>query len=254
MFERDKRALRDEGIDVEVSGEGDEAGYRIDPGRYYLPDLGLTDDEVRALNVAMAAVRLNTDAGTGAASKLGAPLLDAPPLLTLAFQPGVPVLMDASRAAATVRFRYGGVDREVEPWGVLTRDGYWYVTGLDRTRGERRTFRVDRVEGEVAVGEPGSYTVPDDFDVRTALPDEPWRLGGETVYEVDVVVDAVGAARLGDVEVRERRPDGAAVVRLDVTNLAGFRSWLFGLLGHARVVSPPEVVDDVTTWLRAMTG
>src|SRR6188768_3169951 len=63
-FERDKALLRGEGIpiDTEVLG-GERAGqtaYRIDRDRYEL-DLQLADDERRALQVALAAVRFAGD-------------------------------------------------------------------------------------------------------------------------------------------------------------------------------------------------
>ena len=38
----------------------------------------------------------------------------------------------------------------------------------------------------------------------------------------------------------------------DSPDEAGFRSWLFGMLDHARVVGPPPMVDAVRSWLRAM--
>ena len=50
--------LRDEGIEVRTVGSGNDVGYLIDPEEYYLPDLGLTDDETVALNVALSAVQI----------------------------------------------------------------------------------------------------------------------------------------------------------------------------------------------------
>src|SRR5579864_6359395 len=46
-FERDKRLLRDEGVPVLVVpiGGEEQLGYRVDPGTYYLPDLGLEAEE-----------------------------------------------------------------------------------------------------------------------------------------------------------------------------------------------------------------
>src|ERR1039457_3768180 len=57
-FERDKRLLRDEGIPVLVEpiGGEEQLGYRVDPDSYYLPDLGLEEEEQAALNLAVAGV------------------------------------------------------------------------------------------------------------------------------------------------------------------------------------------------------
>ena len=50
-FERDKKLLRDEDIPlVETEGR-----YRIPPEEYYRPDLGLTEDEQLALQLAVSA-------------------------------------------------------------------------------------------------------------------------------------------------------------------------------------------------------
>lgn len=82
-----------------------------------------------------------------------------------------------------VRFRYHDIDREVEPYGLLTREGWWYVVGFDRTREGLRNFRVDRIDGDVETGEPGGFERPAGFDVRAALPDDPYELGGDEVLE-----------------------------------------------------------------------
>jgi hypothetical protein len=44
------------------------------------------------------------------------------------------------------------------------------------------------------------------------------------------------------------------VVEVDVRSPGAFRSWLFGMRDHAVVLSPPEVVEDVISWLRALAG
>ena len=80
-FERDKRQLRDEGVPLEQTVlSGDRAGatgYWIDRSRYALPDLGLTDDETRALQLAVATVHLGEDWGGDALLKIGPPEVSA---------------------------------------------------------------------------------------------------------------------------------------------------------------------------------
>jgi proteasome accessory factor B len=57
--------------------------------------------------------------------------------------------------------------RHLQPWGVVTAQGRWYVAGLDTDRGEPRMFRLSRiVSGVAADGDPGSYTVPEGTDLR----------------------------------------------------------------------------------------
>jgi hypothetical protein len=52
----------------------------------------------------------------------------------------------------------------------------------------------------------------------------------------------------------EWQDDGAAVLTFDVTSRDGLRSWLIGKLEHARVLEPPELVDETVAWLRAIAG
>ena len=57
--------------------------------------------------------------------------------------------------------------RTVEPWGVVTEKGRWYLVGHDRDRDATRTFRLSRIGGEVTpIGPAGAVTVPEDVDLR----------------------------------------------------------------------------------------
>lgn len=256
QFERDKAALRELHAEVLVSGAGEETGYRIDPATYELPDLDLTDEEAVALNLAVSAVRLEGADVTGAVRKLGLDDDVAPPLVALPALPALPVLQSAAARRATVAFRYRGVDRVVEPYGLLTREGWWYVVGHDRTRDGRRAFRVDRIEGDVGVGDADAFTVPAGFDLLASIADLAFELAPGEGVEARVAVDATAAPRvvaeLGEERVVECRDDGSVVVRLRVTHRGGFLAWVLGLLEHARVLEPPELVDEVVGRLRSM--
>ncbi|HZQ27401.1 MAG TPA: WYL domain-containing protein [Acidimicrobiales bacterium] len=273
-FERDKRVLREEGIPVEavsLDGEGGRVGYRIRPEEYQLPDLDLTADERIALHLALAAVPLaggwgtaagwKLDGGDGGAGGAGAAGDGVPDVAALAALPSVealPSLFDGWRRRAPVSFGYHGEERTIDPYGLLFRDGFWYVVGHDHAREALRRFRADRIEGKVRVGAPGEFEVPEGFDPAATLPGQPFRVGEGEAVDVDVAVDAVLAAKVtaevGEPAVREWRPDGSVVVRVGVTNRAGLRSWVLGMLDHAEVLGPPEVREDVAGWLRAVAG
>jgi proteasome accessory factor B len=236
-FERDKRTLRDGGVDVSaVPIEGrEQVGYLIRPEDFYLPDLDLAPDEQAALNLAVAGVQ---------------------PFADLTALPALPVLYDAVRRRVTVTFDYRGDARHVAPALLRFRGGWWYVVGFDLDKEASRTFRVDRMEGQPSVGPPGSAVVPDDFDPEAALPEEPWRMGGEEeVVGVDVLVDAglapLVVAEVGEATVHSRRDDGAVVVRLEVTNVAALRSWVLELGEHAEVLAPDGVRAGMISWLEA---
>ena len=253
QFARDRDELKGEGVEIEMSGDGEEAKYRIDPSSYYLPDLGLTDDEAVALNLAASRVRIDGHDPDEALLKLGGFGAEGPALIALPSDARLPVLYAALRARAVVRFHYNGVDREVEPYGLLCRDGYRYVAGVYPTHDRPRTFRVDRIDGDVAAGDSGAYAVPAGFDVSAALPVEPFELAPGDPVDVDVWLDRVMAPRAVG-EPIEQGDDGSIVVRLRVSSVPGLRSWLLGMRDHARVLAPQSVVDDMVAWLQAIAA
>lgn len=256
QFERDKRLLRDEGVPVEtVALPGGGSGYRINADEYYLA-LDLDEGERVALNLAMAAVRLESGWARDATWKLGgAPGTDLPALAFLSAVDSLPRLFDGWRRRATVTFTYRGRERRLDPYGLLFRNGFWYAVGRDHEHDTIRVYRADRIEGDVATGAAGAFEPPAGFDAGAALPDQAFRVGDGEVESVDVLIDephaAAVVAELGDGAVVERR-DNAVVVRVEVTNRAGFRAWLFGLLDHAEVLGPPDVRKDVVAWLEEM--
>jgi predicted DNA-binding transcriptional regulator YafY len=265
-FERDKRELRGEGVDVElVEAEGDEPRYRIDPAAYFLPDLGLTDEETVALNVALSGVQVEGIDPESARWKLGpGPAGEVAsgegPLMRLPATPSLPKLHDAIVRRCPVTFSYGSDRRTVEPWGLLCRDGFWYLTGHDRLRDGERNFRVDRIVGEVEVlrDRAADFDPPPGFRPDRAVPDEPWQLGPGAPVKATVRADASIAERVeaevGGEAVVERAVDGSIVVSLDVTSPEGLRSWLFGLLDHAVVLGPLDLRQSIIDELRAMAS
>jgi predicted DNA-binding transcriptional regulator YafY len=263
-FERDKAALREIGVPIEqeIVPGGEYAGqtrYWIDRERYELRDLDLAEDEARALQVAMAATRPGSTSGQEALWKLGAGVLDhsAPVAAVLPDAPSLPVLRDAVTGRVSVRFRYRDVERTVDPWGLLLRDGFWYLIGFDHGRTEQRTFRIDRIEGGVESIAGSAFERPAGFDPRTAFPDDPKLIGAtETVPIARVRIDperARAAVRdLDEERVLWRGDDGAVEVEVPCANLPAFRSWLLGFAEHAEVLAPDDVREHVIGWLEAV--
>ncbi len=85
-----------------------------------------------------------------------------------AFEP----LYAAVRARRAVSFEYrkdptGAAEaRQLQPWGLVSFRGRWYIVGHDVKRGERRTFRLSRISGPVKnVGRAGAVHPPADVDL-----------------------------------------------------------------------------------------
>lgn len=259
-FERDKRTLREEGIPISVEpvDAGGQLGYRIRPEDYYLPELELSTDEQVALNLAVAGVHLDDSSGREASLKLGLIGREQDAVALLPSLPALARLHRAIRDRAAASFTYHSRKRAVDPYGLLFRNGFWYLLGLDHGHGELRTYRVDRIAGDVSFGEAGSFERPADFEPGVHLPSEPWRLGEGGSVAAEVQVDSLlaptVAAELGEEALLERRGDGSVVVRLEVTNPAAFRSWVLGLLDHAVVLGPEELRRELLQWLEAFSA
>jgi predicted DNA-binding transcriptional regulator YafY len=263
MFERDKSMLRQIGvpIDTEVLGgtQAGQTGYLIDRRKYELHDLQLDDDERHALQMAVATIR--SDPGQEAVWKLGGSAVPATTVMAhLPQLDGLPPLRAAIADRATVAFLYRGEQRRVDPYGLLLREGYWYVIGFDHVRSDRRTFRVDRIDGEIVAGDAGAFDVPPGFDPRAEFPNDPKRLGDDDtdpqVAQVAVYGPVVGVVRaeLGDAAVADERPDGSVVFTVHCTNRGAFRSWVLGLGTDVEVLGPPEVRADLVAWLQALVA
>jgi predicted DNA-binding transcriptional regulator YafY len=257
-FERDKRLLRDEGIPVltqRLPGQ-EQYGYQIDRDSFYLPDLDLEPDEQVALHLAVAGVHLGDPSGRDALLKLGAAGLgDVRPIASLVPPAALIELFEAVRTHATAAFAYRAEDRRVAPVGLWFRFGHWYLVAWDLERTAVRTFRVDRIEGEVARGEAGEAVVPDDVsvDVKAALPEEPWEVEGAGRVEMRVRVDALEARRVvdevGEDKVVQWHEDGSVDLVLGVSSFASIRSWVLGLSDHVTVMAPAGYRDEVIAWL-----
>lgn len=265
-FERDKSALREIGvpIDQEIVPGGEYAGqtrYWIDRDRYELGSLDLDEDEMRALQIAVAATRPGSTSGQEALWKLGAGVLggSVPVVANVPDNPSLPVLRESVASRTVVEFAYGEVDRRVDPWGLLLRDGNWYLIGFDHGREARRTYRIDRIAGEVTVDPGATFERPTDFDPRDAFPEDPKLIGAdERTPDARVLISAhrAGAAtrELGDQRVAVERPDGSIEFDVPCANLPAFRSWVLGYLEHAEVLGPPEVRQHMVDWLEGVAS
>lgn len=194
MFERDKNELRDLGIPLEtgrVSPSDPTEGYRINRDAYALPAVDLTPDEAAAVAVATQlweSPELIT-ATQGALLKLRAAGVDIDAaeddvaITSTAALPGLRgseevlgILLSAIDSGQAVQFPHRParsepfVTRTVEPWGVVTDRGRWYLVGHDRDREAVRTFRLSRIGPEVtAIDAPDAVQRPADADLRAIV-------------------------------------------------------------------------------------
>jgi proteasome accessory factor B len=172
-------------------------------------------------------------------------------------EPAFDAVKNAVVGQQTIEFGYrtGGEGqvrvRRVQPWGLASWHGRWYLTGHDLDREAPRVFRLSRIDGEVRrVGRPGGYAVPADHRAQEMI--------RTTVGEQ--------AARTATVRVREGRgqalrrrgasTSGAVAdppwTRLEITftDAESFADEVSGYGPDVVVESPQDVRDLVIGRLR----
>jgi predicted DNA-binding transcriptional regulator YafY len=184
-FERDKTELRDLGIPLQTPDDGSD-GYRIPPGEFALPQLSFTPAETAALGLAARLWETTALAGAGSNAirkirdaAVGEPEdqqhAQAAALLQPRVRTGDPSfapIYAAVRAGRAIVFSYrkdpggAGETRTVQPWGLVSYAGRWYLVGYDVGRSASRTFRLSRIVGRVrATGPSGASAVPEGLDL-----------------------------------------------------------------------------------------
>lgn len=286
MFERDKNELRDLGIPLEVgraSASDPTEGYRINRDAYALAAVDLTPDEAAAVAVATQlweSPELIT-ATQGALLKLRAAGVDVDPLdigapVAIGSPAGVPglrgsedvlgILLSAIDSGRAVQFSHRPsraepyATRTVEPWGVVTEKGRWYLVGHDRDRDATRTFRLSRIASDATpIGAAGAVTVPNGVDLR--------KIVARTVSEAAATPTA-GQARVWVADGRAtalRRAGRSAgarqlggrdgeVIELDLGSSFQLARDIAGYGADAVVLEPQPLRDDVLARLRAHAG
>jgi len=183
MFERDKDDLRSLGISIDVGSFdplfSDEAGYRIKSENYQL-DLGeITPTEISLLSLAADAWQgaAFADAAQSALLKLSAIGVPADPIDIPGISPklsnsskDLDIIIDAIANSDFLTFDYLSTNlslevRTIVPIALSNRSGHWYVSGVDQEMQEVRTFRLDRISGDIESRKNSeSFEFPVDFD------------------------------------------------------------------------------------------
>lgn len=268
-FDRDKEELRALGVPIETGyahlAFEDEPGYRIRRSDYELPEISFDTDEIAVLGLAARVWRGATLEGASAAAlrklRAGGVDVDERALDVLeprlaGSEPAFDRVFEATTRRIPIAFAHtpAGVSeaktRHLQPWGIVSHRGHWYVLGHDRDRDAKRMFRLSRISGDVRFdGEPGGYDLPDDLDLRA----EVRALAPPAEDRTAVVRARRGRARLLRRRASDVRPHDDTWDELDVpyaspTTLA---EDLCGFGPDVVAVSPDEVRDQVVLRLTA---
>lgn len=273
MFERDKNDLRAFGFEIETLtdlgwSEDDSATtrYRIGMESNRLPDVQLSPEEWTVLLLA-SQLWERAALGTAAQSalrKLQASGRVADVELPAGVQPRIKPagqafddLVTAMHSRHPVTFTYlaGSTGREelrtVEPWGLGSRFGQWYLVGHDRTRNAPRHFRLSRFTSAVATLDKELYSPPADFDIRQELqrlPELPLRAA-----VVDIKEGRLLALRRRGLAPGAAQPPQPGYERLSIPfrDLEAFAEELASYGPEALAIAPAELAEAVRRRLRA---
>ncbi|MFJ9538167.1 helix-turn-helix transcriptional regulator [Streptomyces sp. NPDC101225] len=215
---RDAQALSEAGVPV-YADRGRAGGYRL-VGGYRTRLTGLARGEAEALFLSGVPGALREmgleDAASAARLKVSAALLpslrdasrtaaqrfhlDAPNWFTEPTSPDLlPGVADAvwddRRVTARYRGRDGGVERVLEPYGLVLKAGVWYVCARVAENGSYRVYRVDRFTAVEPGGE--RFARDEEFDLPAFWEERAAQFARSILHaEVVVRLSPDGARRL----------------------------------------------------------
>ncbi|MGD9002629.1 MAG: YafY family protein [Anaerolineae bacterium] len=269
--------LDDMGIPI-YSERGPHGGFSLVRG-YRMPPLVFTPQEAVAIYLGTSLVeeiwgQLYGDAAHGVAAKLDNVLPDeqrqevawarrtlvATGLHRADYALLAP-LLEKLRSAARQRRRVTMVyhsrshdqplQRDVHPYALVHRWGWWYVIGHCCLRDAMRVFRVDRIQ-KLALSR-GTFDVPDEFDVHQYLAQETWFPAQFQVrmrFSPHATDDAL--EERASWETVEEEPDGSLVVTFGATDLAWAARVVLWYGPQVTVLQPEQLRQRVKELARAV--
>ncbi len=231
----------------------EEGGYVVELKRYRLPEVHLTTDEVSALVLAASVARAVPGGSTPKIVDLtlkklafdahelpDTPIAFPPPASEITQREPVLVHFPENRAVnakkasdrfaalegatrnrkrVTIRYQSGGTGeeqtRDVDPYGLVYRQGSWVLVGYCHLRESIRNFRLDRINDLKIAPKPKSpdFERPEDFDVRTYVNQSPWTFATAPAEQVELEItsDAADVANEDFGPDAQRREQGDSV-------------------------------------------
>ena len=268
--------LNEMGIPV-YSERGPYGGFSLVRG-YKMPPLVFTPQEAVAIYLGTGLVeeiwgQLYADAARGVTAKLDNVLPDeqrheaawarrtlvATGMHRADHEPLAPVLERLRRAArqrrrVTMTYQSRGrpepLERDLDPYAIVHRWGWWYVIGHCCLRDATRTFRVDRIRKLTVRQE--TYQVPTDFDVHRYLEERDWfpsELEVRMRFAPRAARDAM--EERGTWESMDREADGSLVVTFGATSLDWAARVALCYGPEVEVLEPEELRRRMATWAQA---
>ncbi len=252
-------AVSGEMIDVDMEALEAEGVVFIDNAEYLPRPLRLTTSEALSLIVALRTLRDTAAAAElptieSALAKLESAAGDsAAPAVEVHIERADPAVHEATqKALATghrmhlsylVPSRDERTERDVDPLRLVTAEGRPYLEAWCYLAGDVRLFRLDRVV-RATVLDVSAEPHPD--APRRDLSEGLFRaVDGSIEAVVDLAPSARWVAEYYPNEGTEERPDGTLRIRLKIGDTGWLRRLALRQGGHARVVEPVELAEEV---------
>jgi predicted DNA-binding transcriptional regulator YafY len=256
---------------------GPYGGFSLVRG-YKLPPLVFTPEEAVAVSLGTSLVRemwgqLYQEAAQGALAKLENVLPDdqrhevawarrslvATGMHRSDLEALAPFLEKLRRAVRETRrvsmsYRSGShaepEQRDLDPYALIHRAGWWYVVGYCHLRKDLRSFRVDRIEAVNLTDQ--LFPAPVDFDVRAYMAQE-WQ-GTPQIrvrFRFDPHFTHLALYNRAYWESLVENPDGSVEVTLTTPDANWAASYALAYGPAMTVLEPPEVRQLVQEWAQA---
>lgn len=267
--------LGDLGIPVEAE-RGRHGAYQLRPG-FKLPPLLFTEDEALALTLSLLMAREHglahaSPAFEGVLAKIKRVLpassreriqaVEQSVVFESRFSPVAPsiaavmIVSAAVQSQHGIRLRYRSTNAEVtervvDPYGVVSHEGFWYTIGYCHLRKAQRLFRLDRVLQIEMTSD--TFLRPPNFEalaeVQRALAEVPraWQV---EVWLEATLEEAQRTTPLSKGHFEEVK--GGVLIRCEVADLPWMARLLAGLGFPFVIHHPPELRTVVRQYARMM--
>lgn len=274
-FYADRTELLGLGIPLQSNRDDDtgEELYTLSEKAYFLPELELEDHEVAALHSVLSLLDGQFAYAEPLRLALQNLMLGRPNPATDAalasttirlvgadYSPEIAAriakLETAISKRRTVTFNYYTMGRDeeservVDPYALVWNGGQWYLVGHAHERNDLRVFRLTRIRGEIKFTSrrERDFEVPEDFDASIYRTRPDWQLG-ELDADAELWVHPTAAwwveRSFGHAGEVDHHGDGSITFRTPYAGLKWMSSWICGMNGLVRPISPQQLVDDV---------
>ena len=153
-----------------------------------------------------------------------------------------------------------GATYKVSPYKLLINDGNYYLLAYDDKAQDMRTYRVDRMKEVKALDEPREGAEAFAAINMESYTRRVFSMYGVQQKRVSIHFDNplldTAIERFGTTPDVFYRPDGERhfVVTADVGISDQFFSWVCGFRKKAKIINPPDVVEDMQKFLQDIAG